>query len=130
MNVSVINNSQPNFNGKVITKGKWTASLKKSFLENEEIKKAASGKYDIIGHMSRKKASLLPKVFSNCEPIYKLQIEARPESPTILERVKSFLGLVNVAEVSKNHHSETITEYMMETRIKAEHLAKYLNIKL
>lgn len=124
MNISPINNdSQTNFNGKIITKGKWTESLKKEFLQNKEIQKIASGKYDIIGHMSRKKTDALI-------PVFKLEVEAISEKPSKMEKLKSFLGLTDVVALSDSYHTEMGTSCLMENRLKAKHIAKLLNIEV
>ena len=130
MNISSINNSRPNFNGKIITKGPWTKELKDAFLQNEEIKKVAAGKYNIIGHLSKKKADFTDFGHSKGETVYKLQIEAMSESPSLLERAKSLLGFTNVAELSNNYHSEIGTEQLMYNRLKADAIAKCLDINL
>lgn len=88
--------------------------------------KAASGKYDIIGYMKKKN----PKLFISDEPRYKLEIEALPEKPTILEKTKSLLGLNDVVELSRDYHTENGTECLMYQRLKARHIAKCLNITL
>ena len=129
MNITPINNSQTNFSGRIITKGKWTPDLKKAFLENEEVAKLASGEHNIIGRMSRKKAGQ-DLHHAPSQIVYRLELEALNENASIFNRIKSFLGLGKTVKVSNGFHTDLGTECIIEDRINAKKMAERLEINI
>ena len=126
MEIRQVNNV--NYTGKIITKGKWTQTLAQAFTDNPEVKKLASGKYDIIGKMTAVKTHPYDVNHLLDESLYSLSISAKKENPSLLDRVKSFLGLQPKANITINHHGEDKMLKIMDKRIKADTLGKKLNI--
>lgn len=129
MNISPINNTQTNFNGKIITKGHWTTYLENAFTNNSEVKKMASGDKNIIGKMSRKHATR-----GNCQhyegqELFKLSILSEKENPTFWEKVKSFFGFSPKVNLSKHYHSEAGTQALMRNRINAHMYENKLDLR-
>lgn len=124
---STINN-KTNFNGNIITRGKWTPALKEAFINNKEVKKLASGKHDIIGKMSKQKTNAYDVNHNQGESLYKLTLEA---TSSISDKIKSFLGLNKKSvKIMQSYHSEDSTSKIMNQRINSDTIAKKLNIKL
>ncbi|MBE7703293.1 MAG: hypothetical protein E7Z89_04500 [Cyanobacteria bacterium SIG28] len=121
-------NNKISFNGNIITKGKWTPVLKETFINNEEVKKLASGKHDIIGRMSKQKACAHDIYHDRGENLYKLTLEA---TSSVSDKIKSFLGLNKKSvKIMQNYHSEDSTSRIMTKRINSDTIAKKLNINL
>ena len=121
-------NNLQNYKGNIITKGKWTKPLAEAFKTNTEIKKLASGSYDVIGNMKTSKSHPFDVNHMQDESLYQLSISARKENPSILDKIKSFLGLLPNVQITRNHHGEDKMLTIMDKRIKADTLSKKLNI--
>lgn len=130
MNILPINNStNTNFNGRVLVKGNCTEYLERNFLNLPEVKKLASGKYDIIGKFLYRKAHwLYDKRHYPGEDTYKLKLIAQKENPTFLDRIKGFLGLNPSVEVTRSYHCEGTTELLMRQRINCDKYKTRLKI--
>ena len=132
MNILPINNANtninPNFSGKIITKGSWVNYMKNSFIENPELKKLAQGEYNIVGNMSAKEASGFSRRYFPEQSLFKLKITAEKENPTFLDRIKTFLGLNRSYKVTHHYHSEGTTTIAMQNRIKGEKIKKALGL--
>lgn len=130
MNVLPINNSNcanyTNFNGKVITKGKWPHILEKRFRLNTEVQKLAAGEYDIIGNLSHKISNGKDKKHYKGQNIYKVSIQALKENASILDRIKMFFGLAPKENLSKNYHSLDTSIDVIDTRVNSENLKEKL----
>jgi hypothetical protein len=116
------------FCGKIITKGKWTEKLRDCFVNNNEVKKLASGRYNIIGDMRLKKASKNDIYHNPNENLYKLKITAMRENPTILDKIKYFLRLIPSINLTRFYHSETTTQNRIDSKINAETYKSILNL--
>lgn len=128
MNITPINNANPNFNGKIITKGAWTQFLWENFNNNPEVIKLASGKNDIIAKMSRKYAGVNDMNHFVGEEIYKLTLKTLPEKANIFDRIKFWL--TPPVKVTKAYHCESSMKRLFERRIDANRYAKKLNIDI
>ena len=111
------NQQNPNFNGKVMTKGVWTNYLERSFLNNEAVKGFAESGYDIIGKMKYRKSSGYSMVHNKGDKLYKLSISARKENPSTWGKIKTFLGLDKTIKITKGFHRERSMENIMDIRI-------------
>ena len=113
MKILPVNNTSPNFNGKIITKGPWTDYLKEGFERNPDIIKLASGKKDIIGELSHKKAKRSVH-HSQGEDIYKLKLKAVPSEMGILDKIKYILGITPEVPVRRDYHKGRCLDYLMK----------------
>ena len=131
MNIAPINNANTNtnFSGKVITKGSWYNYMKEAFIQNPELKELAKGDYNIIGNMSSKKATSFSKKHYQGQALFKLKITAEKENPTLMDKIKYFLGLNKSYKVTRNYHSENTVDTAMENRIKADKIKKALGLE-
>ena len=130
MNITAINNTNTNFNGKILTQGKASQYLKNEILNNTELKKLASGENDIIVKIKNKKENGYHVNHAKGETLYQLSIEARKEKPSLVDKVKSFLNIVPHAKISQNYHSEDTLVTLMKERLNAQKFAKKLNIEI
>ena len=129
MNINTINSTNPNFNGRILTKGRWPEGLKKSFLENPEVNKIAQeAKYDIIGKMSSMRAKRNDFKHYYGEPLFKLTLIAKKENPTFIDKVKAFIGLLPKVKITRNYHCESSMESIMSKRLKATRIKEKLDI--
>lgn len=129
MNIAAINDANPNFNGKILTKGKASQYLKNEILNNTELKKLASGENDVLVKIKNRKEKYHHINHEKGETLYQLSVEFRKEKPSLLEKFKSFLGLVPQVKITKNFHSEDTALMLMEERVNAQRYAKKLNIE-
>ena len=131
MDISAIKNSNPNFNGRIITKGPWPTYLKDVFIENPEIKKLAAGESNIIGKLSVKPSKFYydGKSFTG-ENIYKIKIYAKKEKPTLKDKIMKFLGLIPTISLTKNYHGINTTETFIKNKINAKEYSQKLGIKI
>lgn len=130
MNISEINSTSPNFNGKIITKGKITPYLQDEILNNKELQKLASGEKDILVRIKNKKERKYHANHAKGEMLYRLSVEPKKQNETLVDKVKSYLGLTTKINLSKAYHSEDSTVSIIEKRINANFLAKKLNIEV
>ena len=130
MNISEINSTSPNFNGKIITKGKITPYLQDEILNNKELQKLASGEKDILVRIKNKKERNYHVNHAKGEMLYRLSVESKKQNETLADKVKSFLGLTTKVNLSKAYHSEVSTASIIKKRINAKFLAKKLNIEV
>lgn len=130
MNISEINSISPNFNGKIITKGKITPYLQDEILNNKELQKLASGEKDILVRIKNKKERNYHVNHAKGEMLYRLSVESKKQNETLADKVKSFLGLTTKVNLSKAYHSEVSTASIIKKRINAKFLAKKLNIEV
>lgn len=130
MNVTPINKNQTTFNGSIITKGHWSKSLLREFLDNPQTQMLANGEYDIIARMSTRKSKHHTMTHAKGEPLYKLTLEAQKGNSPFINSIKSFLGLTSKIEVTRNYHSEDSMEDLMRKRINAKKYADYLDITI
>lgn len=129
MNINTINSTNPNFNGRILTKGRWPERLKKSFLENPEVNKVAQEtKYDIIGKMSSMRAKRSDYNHYYREPLFKLTLIAKEENPTFIDKVKAFIGLLPEVKITHNYHRESSMESIMNRRLQATWIKDELDI--
>ena len=129
MNINAINSTNPNFNGRILTRGRWSEELKKSFLENPEVNKfAQEAKYDIIGKMSSKRAKKHDFNHYYGEQLFKLTLMAQKENPTFIDKVKALFGLLPKAKITHNYHCESSMELLMSKRLNATSIKDQLNI--
>ena len=131
MDISAINNSNPNFNGRIITKGPWPKYLKNVFTENPEMKKLASGNSDIVGKLKTKCSifSYEGKSFTGGY-IYKIEIYAKKEKPTLKDKIMKFLGLRPTISLTKNYNGINTTETCIKNKINAKEYSQKLGIKI
>lgn len=124
----VNNNSQTNFNGRIITKGKWPGKLKEAFVENKEVKKLASGDHDIVGTLSRKKAGMYDINHYQGEKIYRLRLDAQNN---VVDGIKRILGInPKSVQICQGYHSEKSTAEIISTRINADEISNKLNLSI
>ena len=129
MNILPINNN-PSFNGRIITRGTWTKNLKKTFIENPEVQKLASGEMNIVGDMShRKYFSFIDRIHSFGEDTYKLKLYAEKENPTLLEKIKNFFGFNNALDLTLLYHKEESTIEKINRRIKAHPIKRVFGLE-
>lgn len=130
MNISPINNTNLNFNGKVITKGSWTPALKKAFQENIEVRNVAQkSNYDIIGILTRMRTPKNDLEHFQGDNLYKLTIAAMNEKPTWKEKLNAIFNKYDhKAEVTENYHSEEGIVQIMESALVSHKIRKKLNI--
>lgn len=96
---------QPAFNGRIITKGPWTKTLKDAFLNSKGINDLASGEKDVIGRLKYKSAPMDDYNHMWGETVFKLSLEMKSQKPSLKERIKSLLGLSRKV-VNEYYHSE------------------------
>ncbi len=102
---TTVNISKPAFTGRIITKGKWTKNLKDAFFNSKAIQDLASGEKDVIGRLKYKSAPSNDYNHTWGEPLFKLSLEMKNPHPTLVEKVKSFLGLSRKV-INEFYHSE------------------------
>ena len=106
MNITPMNNTNVNFNGKIITKGNWPKNLKKQFVENTAINNFANNsKSDIIGIMSAKTSSKYDIYHDPGERLFKLTLVTTKEKPSIIETIKNALGIYSEADKQNITHA-------------------------
>lgn len=118
------NQQNPNFNGKIMTKGVWTNYLERTFLNNEAVKRFAESGYDIIGKMKYRKSSGYSMVHNKGDELYKLSISAIKENSSIWEKIKAFFGFGNTIKITQGFHRERSMENIMCQRINDKRLAR------
>ena len=96
---------QPAFNGRIITKGPWTKTLKDAFLNSKGINDLASGEKDVIGRLKYKSAPMYDYNHMWGETVFKLSLEMKSPKSSLKERVKSMLGLSRKV-INRYYHSE------------------------
>ncbi len=128
MNISPINNYQnTNFNGKVITRGHWPEGVDRYFQSMPQVVEAAkNSRYNIVGKMHKKTLQDYP--FYDEITRYRLTISAEKENPTLLDRIKNFLGLNPKIRLSQHHHRGERYPEMLEDRIKNNTLTERLGL--
>ncbi len=99
------NNNKYTFTGRIITKGPWTETLKDAFFNSKAIHDLASGEKDVIGRLKRKSAPSKDYNHTWGEPLFKLSLEMKSQHPTLIEKVKSILGLSRKV-INEFYHSE------------------------
>ena len=125
------NNSQPpSFAGQLILNGKYNKAFDKALRSNSEISKLVSGEKDIVAKISSRKAKHYTLNHFKGETLYKLAFEARSANPTILDKIKSYVGLFPKVNLSTHYHSEDTIVDMIEKRVDAKKCAKALNIEI
>ncbi len=122
-------NTCPNFNGRIMVKGAWSAELVECFIKNKEVQELASGKYNIIGVMRSKKAGIHDVNHLPEDTLYRFSIAAEKETPSILDRIKSVFGKVKEVNISNTYHREEKMADYVENQISAKTIAKKLGIK-
>lgn len=126
MKISAINNT-PNFEGRIITKGAWTNTLREQFEHNPEIIKLAAGEKDIIGNMSSRIARSSVH-HSGGEELFKLTLKAAPSKMTLKEKIKDFFGFLPIINITANYHRENSMLRIMQERINASKYSKRLGL--
>lgn len=128
MNIQPINSSTLNFNGKIITKGKWPAMMETAFELNPEIEKLASGKFNIIGKVSCRKPFKDDMYHYENDRLYKLSIIAIPEKATLIDKIKYLFGMLPKIKLCHDYHSSATMIDLMNERIKFDSYKKRLGI--
>ena len=136
MHILPINNNQtPNFNGKLLTKGKWTPELKSLFLNNETLNDIAkNSKYNIVGVMSSCVAGKADIYHDFGEKLYKLTLVATKENPSFKEKIKNLFSVASGSKkkaITKCYHKEISMLDIMSERLskdKCEKIKFDLNI--
>lgn len=128
MNIQQINSSTPNFNGKIITRGKWPTVMKNAFEFNPEIEKLASGEFNIIGKVSRRKPFKDDFYHYENDRLYKLSIIAMPEKATLMDNIKYLFGMLPKINLTRNYHSSATMIDLMKERIKFNSYKEKLGI--
>ena len=120
-------NTQTNFNGRIITKGKWPQKTIEFFNQMPEIVNASKGEYNIVGNMHQKKVPTHP--FDDDEIRFKLTITAEKENPTFVDKIKYFLGLTPKLKVTQHHHREHRYPHLLQERLSKRNISKELGIE-
>lgn len=128
MNIQPINNSSLNFSGKIITRGKWPVTMINAFEFNPEVQKLASGEFNIIGKVSRKKPSKDDIYHYENERLYKLSIIAMPEKATLMDNVKYLFGMLPKINLTQKYHSDATMVNLMKERIQFNSYKEKLGI--
>lgn len=116
-----------NFNGNIITRGKWPAGTKEVFNQMPEIIEAAKGKYNIIGKMHKKVVQAHP--FDDEAARFQLTISAEKENPSFLDKIKYVLGLTPKLKTTQHHHREHRYPQLLEERLSKRDILKELGLK-
>ncbi len=106
------NASNQAFTGRIAVKGHWPQRLEKAFLNSDGIKQLADEGYNVTGSLSHRIAKDTDQVHAYRENLYKLKLNVQKENPTILDRIKSLVGL-STHKINNNHHSANTIEEML-----------------
>lgn len=129
MNINPINTAvQPNFQGMVITQGKWVNGYSSVFADSKNIINAAKN-HTIYGEMREVTASGQDNIHYPGETLYRLSITAKKDNPTLLEKIKYSLGLAPKTHLTQHYHSLRSTEKFLKNEGLIAEALKRLNIK-
>ncbi len=130
MNILPINNnSNTNFNGRILTIGHgWNEKIKNAFVENSEIKKLAEGKVDIIGKLRTRRAEYGD--FNHClnEPLYKFDLMVGKSKSPIINKIAAYLGILPKVKMVRGYHGEDSFISRLNNRPNAEQLKSRFKI--
>ena len=112
MKIEAINNNNPSFSGRIITKGNWTQKAAGCFLNNKAVQEVANSGYTVTAKMNSKWVRPWDLVHEFGTKIYKVTVSIKKDNPTLIDKINCLFGKHKFSLNRHYHKQATIVKTM------------------